>query len=321
MHKDVPLTEIVDNPFQPRADFDPATIRSLADEIQAEGFWNGSLQGRRNARGRVELVFGHRRLRALQLLKIPSARIEILDLTDAQMAMRALEENLQREGLTDFEKADAVRQAVELEKKRRRDNEEPEHGAVDTVAQRLGLAPQWVSSLRKISESIDSKEREQIDGAISAKTAHVAKIWGGKTYLDTLVTQARAAEKPDAKVSKPTENTVAAMKRAVNAAPETIREKLAEKVFAGDLATPEKVERAARSMTVQHARREKEPPPDLRAVIVGWTHDLKEWDQKLRDVLPYMDYVEEVPPIADRFRAALEKMITTAGRILKAAKQ
>src|SRR5215831_14378032 len=151
MIKNVPLSEILDNPFQPRSTFDRDAIRSLADEIEAEGFWNGTLQGRRNARGQIELVFGHRRLRALRLLKTPSARIEILDLTDAQMSMRALEENLQREGLTDFEKADAVRHAVELERTRRKEAGEPERGAIEVVAKRLGLASQWVSSLCVIS--------------------------------------------------------------------------------------------------------------------------------------------------------------------------
>jgi len=320
MIKNVPLSEILDNPFQPRSTFDRDAIRSLADEIEAEGFWNGTLQGRRNARGQIELVFGHRRLRALRLLKTPSARIEILDLTDAQMSMRALEENLQREGLTDFEKADAVRHAVELERTRRKEAGEPERGAIEVVAKRLGLASQWVSSLCVISESIDSEERAVIDGAISAKTATLAKKWGGKKYMRSLVRQAKDAAKPDAKISKPTENTVAAMKRAVAAAPEKDRAKLEEKIFAGDLVTPEKVEQSARSMKAAQVRREKEPPPDLKVVIVGWTEDLKTWNEKLATVLPYMDYVDEAPGIAKPFRSALERLIETATKILKASR-
>jgi ParB/RepB/Spo0J family partition protein len=319
MFKDVPLNEIVDNPFQPRQVFDPATVRSLADEIEAEGFWNGTLQGRRNARGRIELVFGHRRLRALKLLKTPSARVEILDLTDAQMALRALEENLQREGLTDFEKADAVRQAVELERKRRKDNGESERGAIEAIAQRLGLVNQWVSKLCEISTSIDVEEREAIDGAISAKTAVAAKLWGGKKYMRALVRQAKEAAKEDAKVSKPTENTVAAMKKAVGSAPENIRPKLKEKIFDGDFVTPAQIESATRRMKSAQVRSEKTPPPDLKVVIVGWTHDLNDWEKKLREVLPYMDYVEEAPRIAESFRGALERLIATANKILKAA--
>src|SRR4051812_20415223 len=110
MATDIPLNDIVDNPFQPRTSFDPAALQSLAKEMEAEGFWRGSLQGRRKD-GKVELVFGHRRLRALRLLNTPSVSVEILSLTDAQMALRSLEENMQREGLTDLEKADAVKRA------------------------------------------------------------------------------------------------------------------------------------------------------------------------------------------------------------------
>lgn len=319
MHKEVPLTDIIDNPFQPRSTFDPATIRSLADEIKAEGFWNGTLQGRRNARGQVELVFGHRRLRALKLLAVPTARIELLDLTDSQMALRALEENLQREGLTDFEKADAVRHAVELEKQRRKENGESERGAMESVAKRLGLAQPWISKLCEISISIDIDERRVIGGTITAKVANEAKKWGGKRYVRTLVRQAKDAKKDGAKIQKPTEHTVAAMKRAVAAAPANIRPKLEEKVFAGKLTTPDKVQQAARSMAAGQVRREKQPPPDLKEVIVGWTHDLEDWEKKLRQVLPYMDYVDEAPRIAGRFRTALERLIGTATEIVEAS--
>jgi len=318
--RDVPLTDIVDNPFQPRSDFDQKTIKSLADEIEAEGFWNGSLQGRRNARGKVELVFGHRRLRALRLLKAPSVRVELLDLSDDQMALRALEENLQREGLQEFEKADAVKRAVELETQRRRENNESERGAVEVVAKRLGLAANWVGELCAISRAIAREERDEIAGAISATAAHQAKKWGGKKYVKSLVRQAKqAAKDPDGKVLKPTENTVAKMKRAVLAAPESDREVLQEKIFSGDLTTPEQVQHSARSIAASRVRREKEPPPDLRVVIVKWTHDLKDWELKLKTVLPYMDYVDEVSGIAKPFRTALERLIETGTKILQAS--
>jgi len=317
MHRDVPLNEIVDNPFQPRSEFDATAIRSLADEIKAEGFWNGTLQGRRNARGQVELVFGHRRLRALKLLKVPSARVEILDLTDAQMSLRALAENLQREGLTDLEKSDAVKRTVEIERARRKANGEPERGAIQVVADRLGLAAEWVGTLCNISLSMDRKERDVIEaGHLTAKTAHAAKQWGGSEYVQTLARQGK-----DRTRSKPTHTTVAAMRSAVNAAPEPIREKLKEEVVAGKLERPDQVEARARRLASDRVRREKEPPPDLRVVILDWTDELKGWNTKLKTVAPYMDYVDEVPSIANRFRGALEQLIDTAKELLKEARR
>jgi len=320
MQKDVPLSEIVPNPFQPRQEFDPTAIRSLADEIHVEGFWTSTLQGRRNARGKVELVAGHRRLRALHLLKTPSVKVEILNLTDAQMAMRALEENLQREGLNDYEKADAISRVVELERKRRRDNNEPERGAIEAVAKLLGLQQQWISLNCAISTTIVVEDREAIDGAISAKTALHAKKWGKKRYIKTLVRQAREAKKNPSKAAKPTEHTIAAMKRAVMEAPEDIRSKVEERVFNGDLVTPQQVEQSVRSMKAAKVKREKEPPPDLKVVIDEFTDQLTDWNAKLKTVLPYMDYIEELPPLAKRFRKALADFIDTAKEVLKASR-
>jgi ParB-like chromosome segregation protein Spo0J len=295
------------------------TIRSLAEEIRAEGFWNGTLQGRRNASGQIELVFGHRRLRALRLLKLASARIEILDLTDAQMALRSLEENLQREGLNEFEKADAVKTAVDIEKATRRDRGESERGALQVVADRLGLAQPWVSKLCEISISLDMKDRISVGkSGISAKTAAAAKDWGGKEYLNTLTKQAKQAQTNE-KISKPTEHTVAAMKRLVASTPDAVQEQLKAEIVAGKV-TPDKAESRARRLASLQVKREKEPPPDLRVVIVGWTRDLEDWKKRMKDVVPYMDYVDEVPAIANRFRDALSELIDTAKELLKSAR-
>ena len=96
------------------------------------------------------------------------------------MALRSLEENLQREGLTDIEKADAVKQAVEIARAERNAQGKPERGVIQEVADRLGLAYSWVSLLCEISVSIDTKERALIQKKyLSAKTALLAKKWGG----------------------------------------------------------------------------------------------------------------------------------------------
>jgi ParB family chromosome partitioning protein len=319
MHQEVPLTEIVDNPFQPRSTFNEESIASLAAEIKAEGFWNGTLQGRRNARGKVELVFGHRRLRALRLLERPSVRIELLDLADADMALRALEENLQRQDLTDFEQADAVARVIELESKRRTDKGKSDHGVITMVADRLGMSHQFVSRLKDTSATIVADERAFINGAISANTALLAKQWGKRRYLQTIVRQARAAKKSKGKSAKPTPHTIARMKQAVAAAPENLQRVLEKKVFSGRLTTPEAVENATRSLKAARVKRRVTAPPDLNVVIFGWTEDLEDWNKKLATVLPYMDYIEGVPENAEKFRAALKKFIETATKILNAA--
>lgn len=127
----IPLAAIVDNPFRPRTTFDEAALQSLAQAIKAEGFWDGHLQARRRQDGKFELVFGHRRLRALRLLNYRDIALELVELTDAQMALRALDENLQREGLSDVEKAAAVKQVVELTRAERKAAGKPSRGAME----------------------------------------------------------------------------------------------------------------------------------------------------------------------------------------------
>lgn len=57
----------MDNPFNARTTFDQAALQSLADEMKAEGAWNITLQGRRTGNRTIDLVFGHRRVRAVRL--------------------------------------------------------------------------------------------------------------------------------------------------------------------------------------------------------------------------------------------------------------
>jgi ParB/RepB/Spo0J family partition protein len=314
---DVPLSEIVDNPFQPRSSFDEATLKSLAAEIEEEGFWNGCLQGRRIAKGKIQLVYGHRRLRALRLNKVPSVRIELLDLTDEQMALRSLEENLQREGLTDLEKADAIKSAIDIVAVQlRKDNKNEAHAAT-LVAKRLGLNPNWVRDLSRTSTVMTVKNRDLIKaGYITAQTALKAKEWGGSDYVDTLAKQGKEAAKEGSKVAKPTHMTVAAMRKVVREARESVQDKLKEAIFSGEVTTPKEAEQKARRLASEQTRRRKDPPPDLKAVIIGWTHRIKDWEKQMREVEPYMDYVEEVPTIAEEFRAELRLFIGTATKLL-----
>ena len=311
--KQIPLDEIVDNPFQPRKEFDRETLRSLADEMKAEGFWSGSLQGRRTKNGKVELVFGHRRLRALKMLHTETVPIEIVDLTDAQMALRSLEENLQREGLTDLEKADAVKRAVEIAEEELREAGKSESHARQQVANRLGLSLQWVSALCKISSSMLEENRKPIQANyMTAQTALEAKEWGGNEYVRTLARQGKEAV-TTGEVPKPTHMTVKAMRKVVKEAPEAVQEKLKAAIIEGEVTTPVEAEQKGRRLAAERAKRNKLPPPDLTDVLVGWTHRLKDWTKQVKEIAPYLEYIEEVPAgVAKPFQAALREFVATA---------
>ena len=310
----ISLDQIIDNPFQSRQTYDRATIRSLADEMKAEGVWSTVLQGRRTKNGKVQLVFGHRRLRALRLLNVKTVPIEIVDLTDAQMALRSLEENLQREGLGDFEKADAINRAIEIAEAEREKNGQPKRGALQEIADRLGLQQQWVSELRAVSTSILVEERAPIQASkLAAVTASLGKKWGGKPYVKTLVKQAKAAlDNP--KLSKPTTRTVELMRAIVNEAPEPIRERVKAAIIDGDVTTPAEAETKARRLAGEHTKREKPLPADLNTAIVGWTRHYRDWAEQLKkELIPYLAYIEHVPAnLVERFQAAQLAFMETA---------
>ena len=312
----VSIDKIVDNPFQPRSHFDSGALQSLADEMQAEGFWSGPLQGRRTKNGKIELVFGHRRLRALKLLKRDTVAIEIVDLTDAQMALRSLEENLQREGLTDLEKADSVKRAVEIAREELRAAGKSEKHAIPQIAKRLGLPDSWIYQLCEISSSMDEKNRAPIGaGFITAKTALVAKKWGGNEYVKTLAKQGKEAK--TGTVPKPTHMTVNALRKVVDEAPEHVQKPLKDAIVAGEITTPKEAEQKARRLAAGRAARyDKNPPPDLHAVILRWTDRLEDWDQQMTEVIPYVEHLDDVPEISKPFRAALKHFVETAARLL-----
>ena len=314
MAKQIPLDQLVDNPYQPRTTFDPAALQSLAEEIKAEGFWNTILQGRQSKNGKIELVFGHRRLRALRLLKVPTVAVEIVDLTDTQMALRSLEENLQREGLTDLEIADAVRRAVDLVKADLRATGKNDAHAIAEVAKRIGRSVSGFSELCQISSSMDGKNRPPIQaGYMTAKTALAAKKWGGEAYLGTLAKQGKQAA-IDGTIPRPTHMTVAAMQAAVTEAPESIREKLKAAIINGDVVTADEAKRRGVRLAAERRKHEKLPPPDLTTVIVAWIHQFPEIDQRMLEVIPFMETVPDT--IANPFYAVLEHHIEIAKQLL-----
>lgn len=109
----IPLAQLNDNPYQPRIAYEQEAIAELAQAIRAEGLLQPP-SGRRMPDGRVQLAFGHRRLRAFDLLAAESpARYSLMPviirtLDDESMARQAWKENRDRRDLTAYEEARAI---------------------------------------------------------------------------------------------------------------------------------------------------------------------------------------------------------------------
>lgn len=103
--------ELIDpNPWQPRREFDPAKIEQLAESIDAHGLIEPIVV--RKLESRFQIIAGERRWRAHQLLKKSHVSAIVKCADDMQMRLISVAENLDREGLSDYEVALAI-QGVE----------------------------------------------------------------------------------------------------------------------------------------------------------------------------------------------------------------
>ena len=149
------VDQVDPNPFQPRRQFDPAEIATLADSLRQHGMIQPILV--RSINNRYQLIAGERRLRAsieAQLHEIPA---RVLDLDDQRVSELAMVENLQREDLNALEKATAFRDYLAQY-----------GGTQEELAGRLGLDRSTVSNLirlldlpNEVQEAVQSKKISQ----------------------------------------------------------------------------------------------------------------------------------------------------------------
>lgn len=131
--KQLKITEIVPNRFQPRTVFDQERIDELAQTIRTHGVIQPIVVRERD--GKYEIIAGERRWRAVTSLGWETIPAIIKEFNDSQTASIALIENLQREGLTAIEEAVAYAKLIEI------------HGLTqESLAQRLGKGQSTVAN-------------------------------------------------------------------------------------------------------------------------------------------------------------------------------
>lgn len=109
--RQIALTAIRPNPFQPRKTFNAEAIEELAASIDEHGILQPLVL--REGEGGYQIVAGERRFRAAQRLELAEVPAIIEAFGDQQMLELALIENIQREELNAVEEAHAYRQLIE----------------------------------------------------------------------------------------------------------------------------------------------------------------------------------------------------------------
>lgn len=154
----IPIIEIVPNRYQPRTVFQDEKINELARTIRTHGIIQPIVVRKRN--GKYEIIAGERRWRAVTKLEWETIPAVIKDFDDTKTASVALIENLQREGLTSIEEANAYAKLLEL------------HNLTqESLAQRLGKGQSTVANKLRLLHLPNSIQNALLNRQISERHA------------------------------------------------------------------------------------------------------------------------------------------------------
>ena len=108
----ISITDIQKNPYQPRKEFDREKLDELAQSIKENGVIQPIIVRQSPVIG-YEILAGERRYRASLLAGLRSIPAVVKQLSDQEMMVQSIIENLQRENLNPIEEARAYESLVE----------------------------------------------------------------------------------------------------------------------------------------------------------------------------------------------------------------
>ena len=154
--RELPISEIVANTFQPRSHFDEEALVSLAASIRAVGVLQPILV-RELGEDSYELIAGDRRWRAANRAGLQTIPAIVRTAEDEGSLEQALVENLHREDLGALEEAAAYQQLIEEFKLTQ-----------DQVATRVGKSRSAVANTMRLLQLPTSIQRLLGEGQLSA---------------------------------------------------------------------------------------------------------------------------------------------------------
>ncbi len=139
---------ILPNPSQPRRYFSEESIAALAESIKLYGLIQPVTVRPAGSSGKFEIVEGERRFRAAKLLGLKDIPAVIIQTDSRRSAEISLTENLQRECLSLYEEAEAIRSFMEIYSLSEKE-----------VAKRLSVSEDFIAS-RLCLTRLTPEERE-----------------------------------------------------------------------------------------------------------------------------------------------------------------
>ena len=152
--KEIPVSEIRPNPYQPRKTFNEDALKELSESIKNYGVFTPIIV-KKSIKG-YDLIAGERRLRASKLAGMETIPAIIKDFDDNQMREISLLENLQRENLTAIELAWAYKGIIDNLDIRQED-----------LAQKIGKSRSHITNTLGLLNLPDDVQNMILNGEIS----------------------------------------------------------------------------------------------------------------------------------------------------------
>lgn len=152
--KEINLSEIRSNPYQPRKTFNEEALKELAESIKNYGVFQPIIV-KKSLKG-YDLIAGERRVRASKLAGLEKIPAIVKDFSDELMREIALLENLQRENLTSIELAWAYKGIIDSL-----------HITQDELANKIGKSRSSITNILGLLNLPSSVQNMVLDGRLS----------------------------------------------------------------------------------------------------------------------------------------------------------
>jgi ParB family chromosome partitioning protein len=167
----IPVSQIVEDPEQPRRDMDPESLQGLADSLRQHGMLQPIVVKPLHHVNMYQIVIGERRWRAAQMAGLFEIPCIVREVDPEEALTDQLIENLQREDLRPIDRARALQAAKAKLGLSNRD-----------LASRLGISERMVGYMLElldlpeaIAEQVVSRPNRPAEGAITEKHARFLK--------------------------------------------------------------------------------------------------------------------------------------------------
>lgn len=159
--RELPIEQLMPNPYQPRKTFDATAIAALAASIKERGVLQPLVVRRSLAKaGMYEIIAGERRWRASQMAQLHHLPAVVKEIDDRQALEIGIIENVQREDLNPLEEAQAYRRLTD------------EFAYTpESIAEAIGKSRSHVANTLRLLQLPDSVVQLLIDGTLTAGQA------------------------------------------------------------------------------------------------------------------------------------------------------